>query len=544
MGTWRDRPQAIPDRELTQTLTGDVVVVGLGYAGTAALRAAAESGADVIGIELINREKFTSFGRDVGHINSAFLRSRGIPDVDPIDLYNEWMRRAGNRANPRLIMTFARESGDAFDWFTDMYGVEGLKDVHVAFWPEGGRKFNAEKNFQINGYHFWKGTAQFPDHGPNGWPGGPTLPELLKANHARAEEQGARLFFETEAVQLVMDGERVAGVVARNRKDGGYVRYLARKGVILAAGDFSGNREMMMDLVTDVGDLLGPEEEYPKNRGRRGAGIQMGVWAGGRLEPRPIPVMGGNYANIPGVSSFGVLWLDREGKRFCNELFGGTEIVGFAYNQRPKGIYYNIFDEHIMEDLQWSIPAHGGFDEADPRNPDAVRALLKKGRESLDTPAARQGVRYEVAGFHFPWLADLTFCGRTPRELVENAGLTGRLAENVIASILRYNELCRAGRDDDFGKEAKLLRPLEGCLFLQPVEIRGNGFTMATVGGLVTDDEQNVLNQAYEPIPGLYATGNCCGRRFGAQYSTPISGISIGIAITLGRTVGLHTARG
>ena len=108
----------------------------------------------------------------------------------------------------------------------------------------------------------------------------------------------------------------------------------------------------------------------------------------------------------------------------------------------------------------------------------------------------------------------------------------------------RYNELCRAGRDDDFGKEAKLLRPLEGCLFLQPVEIRGNGFTMATVGGLVTDDEQNVLNQAYEPIPGLYATGNCCGRRFGAQYSTPISGISIGIAITLGRTVGLHTARG
>ena len=65
------------------------------------------------------------------------------------------------------------------------------------------------KNFQLNGYHFWKGTAQFPDHGPNGWPGGPTLPELVKANHAYAKELGARLFFETEALQLVMDGDAV-----------------------------------------------------------------------------------------------------------------------------------------------------------------------------------------------------------------------------------------------------------------------------------------------------------------------------------------------
>ena len=542
MSTWRDRPNEIPDHEIAETVTGDVVVVGLGYSGAAAVRAAAEAGADVIGIELMNGEKFTSFGRDVGHINSAFLRSRGIPDVDPIDLYNEWMRRAGNRANPRLIMTFAQKSGEAFDWFTDRYGIDGLKDVHVAFWPEGGTRFNAEKNFQLNGYHFWKGTAQFPDHGPNGWPGGPTLPELVKANHAYAKELGARLFFETEALQLVMDGDAVAGVVARTRQDGRCVKFLARKGVILAAGDFSGNREMMMDLVTDVGDLLPDGQEYPKNRGRKGIGIQMGVWAGGRLEPRPIPVMGGNYANIPGVSSFGVLWLDRDGNRFCNELFGGTEIVGFAYNQDPKGTYFNVFDERVMEDLQWSIPAHGGFDEADPRNPEAVRRLLQKGRDSLDSPAAKEGVHYEVDGFHFPWHADLTFCGRTPQELVDNAGLTGRVAQNVIRSIRRYNDVCRAGRDEDFGKDAKVLRPLEGLLYIQPVEIQRNGFTMATVGGLVTDGEQNVLNDAYERIEGLYATWNCCGRRFGAQYSTPISGISIGIALTLGREVGRTVA--
>ncbi len=61
---------------------------------------------------------------------------------------------------------------------------------------------------------------------------------------------------------------------------------------------------------------------------------------------------------------------------------------------------------------------------------------------------------------------------------------------------------------------------------------------LVTVGGLLTDENQNVLDQDKDPLPGLYATGNCCGRRFGPQYSTPISGVSIGMAITLGGEVG------
>ena len=43
-------------------------------------------------------------------------------------------------------------------------------------------------------------------------------------------------------------------------------------------------------------------------------------------------------------------------------------------------------------------------------------------------------------------------------------------------------------------------------------------------------------------IPGLYATGNCCGRRFGVQYSTPIAGVSVGMAQTLGCILGMHLA--
>jgi predicted oxidoreductase len=70
------------------------------------------------------------------------------------------------------------------------------------------------------------------------------------------------------------------------------------------------------------------------------------------------------------------------------------------------------------------------------------------------------------------------------------------------------------------------------------------GFLMVTVCGLVVDEHQQVIAKADdEPIPGLYATGNCSGERFPILYTTPVAGVSIGIAITLGRIVGDYVAR-
>ena len=65
---------------------------------------------------------------------------------------------------------------------------------------------------------------------------------------------------------------------------------------------------------------------------------------------------------------------------------------------------------------------------------------------------------------------------------------------------------------------------------------------MVTCGGLLTDGDQNVLDAQMNPIPGLYASGNCCGRRFGNEYFTPIPGVSLGLAIVLGRECGKSVA--
>ena len=65
---------------------------------------------------------------------------------------------------------------------------------------------------------------------------------------------------------------------------------------------------------------------------------------------------------------------------------------------------------------------------------------------------------------------------------------------------------------------------------------------LVTVSGLLIDENQQVLDHDFEPISGLYATGNCSGCRFGFQYTTSLPGQSISIAQTLGRILGSRLA--
>lgn len=344
---------------------------------------------------------------------------------------------------------------------------------------------------------------------------------------------GADAYFGFSGCYLVKEDGRVTGLVAKEILTGEYHLFTAEKGVILAAGGFGANKEMMHDLVHDMVDLYREGDGSTiGGMGRNGSGIKMGVWAGGIVEAGTLPVMGGNFNAHRGINgTFGTLWLDPKGKRYSNETFGDPVIAGFVGNQIPRGTYYNIIDSRVVEDLQWAVPAHEGYD--------ASRSDMNIQRTLDQALAAGKGGCVAFA----PGGALKIVGGRNMEELLDNAELTGQVRENVKKSIERYNELCRLGRDEDFGKDAKLLRPLEAW----PLFIQFNTYTsrmLCTVGGLVTNENQCVLDKDFEPIPGLYASGNTCGRRFGPQYSTPTSGVSIGIAITLGREVGKAAAAG
>jgi len=51
-----------------------------------------------------------------------------------------------------------------------------------------------------------------------------------------------------------------------------------------------------------------------------------------------------------------------------------------------------------------------------------------------------------------------------------------------------------------------------------------------------------VLNSDFKPIKGLYAAGNNAGGRYIVVYQSPLSGISIGMAMTEGYMLGERLA--
>jgi hypothetical protein len=433
------------------------------------------------------------------------------------------MRRSGNRANPKLVMQFCQKSGEAFNWYMEPFTQEQMDSIRIEYWPLG-KKFSGE----ISGQKFWAGTAWFSGIT---YEGNFSLLDVLLGNLERAKEHSAELHFGMDAQQLIMNGNGVVGVLAKDEQ-GQYVKYNANKGVILAAGDFGNNKEMCHDLLPDISDLFDDENDGFRSGGRNGRGIQMGVWAGGRLEARPIATMGGNYRTMSGaIDSFGALWVDETGRRYCNEGFGDPIFAGFPGAQVKRGTNTIVFDSSILEDLQYGPPAHTSF----RINHEATEKKLKDNMAAAREAGAKG---HRCTGLP-PYGGSTLYAADTLEDLADYIGFKGTIKENFLNTIKRYNEFCVIGRDEDFGKDAKLLHALDKPpYFAEPKKRAFIGGFLVTVGGLLTDEYQNVLDQKKDPIPGLYATGNCCGRRFGLQYSTPISGVSIGIAMTLGREVG------
>lgn len=135
------------------------------------------------------------------------------------------------------------------------------------------------------------------------------------------------------------------------------------------------------------------------------------------------------------------------------------------------------------------------------------------------------------------------FCADSLPQLADCLGFTGRKKENFLASIARYNEFCETGRDEDFGKDPRVLLPL--CkppyyAFRRHAQI-GNEF-LATVDGLWTDERQNVLGMDKEPIPRPVCHRQLLWQTLGRAVFHPIPGVSIGMAWTLGRLCGMHAA--
>lgn len=494
---WLGKAPGITDDQCDSTLSADVVIVGSGVAGISAARAAREAGASVLVVE--QSDGITVRGLCFGAVDSTLQKELGCT-YDHMEIVREMQKYSGNRSNMSLMKKWADESGAAFDWFEEVLKEDGRDfGYYLAMWPNPEAFDNSTEY-----YKQYCTSIQFTD-----WVG------AVEAQYNKAVALGATFEFNMKAKELVVVDGAVKGVYAEN-SEGKLVKVEAVKGVILATGDYGHNEAMLKELCPEFYLACGPTMIETSN----GDGHKMAIWAGGMMEPGPHAHMSHAFAGgFSGLGATAALQLNKFGKRFMNEDVPGQSYTNQIIRQ-PGAFGWQIWDSNWEDMVMHQSIGHGNIDVA----------LLDE--------EALQGYRdrFAAALNPDPEKPSMLLAANTLEELLEKMELP---KETALAEIARYNELCKKGSDDDFGKRADRMYPVETGPFFASKSFVAAGVITA---GVVVDATLKVLDDSYNPIPGLWAIGNVAGGRYGVDYPTNCPATSHGTAVTFGRSAGTDAA--
>ena len=316
------KPKPIADKDIKETLTFDVIVVGrrrLGRPGGPLRRRKRRQGCGDPEAPHALSQGNTGSGIDLATSDKAGIEA----------LVAKLMNDNNHRCNPKLIRQWAYNSGEAVRWVIDRAKQGGSPVVDQGSRPQ----FAIRK---VNGYTLNYVTSFF---GPKPYTTGDGMRALAKT----AEKAGVQFFFNMPAVQLVQSksGE-VIGVIAKGT-DGKYTKFLAKKGVILATGDYQNNKAMCDYFIPDM------KHFGRKKMDRTGDGFAMAYWAGGVIEPIGHTKMLHDFdAGPASMCDMPFLAVNRQGKRFVNETVEMSLFNNYLRDAENAGHYCQIFDSNYM----------------------------------------------------------------------------------------------------------------------------------------------------------------------------------------------------
>ncbi len=525
--SWRVKPEQIADDQIAQTYECDVVVVGLGHGGGAAAVELSEQGYAVIGLEKQLEDSFRTTGNDMGHINSELSNSLGGGSgYDVVEFYTNWMLNCTNAANPALVMKYAR-NGETIDWWYEK--AAGDAEARLVFEPANDERPNIQT--EVGPFKFYCTSINFND----------TYSILNSKAAVEAANENSHFLFGYAGCQLVQDDSgAVTGVVAQNVETEEYIRVNA-SAVVLATGGFGGDSEMATDLLIDLQYALQANDQECFNMmgmDRTGDGVKMAYWAGARMEINPATMDGraswqtSSPALVPMLAHPQGIHLDYTGRRFYNEFWGPIETRSRPLMSRNREIFYAFYDSNLTEYMQY-VPASHGTTDPTAETLEGVQAVL-------DAAYAAGSEGYYDEASQSTW-----YGADTVEELVAMLGVEEKVAANMVAAVESWNACVAAGADTEFGRDANYLFPIEAAPFYANVNennvLMGN--FLVTLGGVCVDGDQRILGEDWKPIANLFGTGNVTGGRFGWDYFSPAYGVSVGMAIILGRECGKSVAQ-
>lgn len=448
-----------------EEVTADVVVVGMGLAGVTASMSALDQGATVVAVEKAGAAGGSSkySGGFITGVGTEQQQAVGY-DLD-VDGYMDYF----NSCTDQSVKTDE----------TDRDAVRAMIERSA-----GDIKFLEEHGIGITGPDGFGGDFlvwHYPATRTSAFDGDAGGADHIVAgmDYLDAQENFS-IYYNTPATSILTDDSGAITGVLCERDDGSTLTVNA-KSVVLSCGGWAASPELMERFcpdfpsewilpyttaaMTDTGDGITMAEALGAAVYEDGwwMDLAIGVDPGGYTTYFPDTLNGLiNYANY--------FVVDGEGTRVFNvNALYGPRSIAFADAMERTGKIFSIFTAEGFENGIAFIEENGRVDDKNIYKADTLKELAEK---------------------------------------------TGMDVENFTAQVARYNEMCANGVDEDMG-QTTLIPIGEGPYYAVSVKT----ITMGTIGGLKTNDDNQVLSTDGTPIEGLYGAGELInGKYFNQVY--------------------------
>ncbi|WP_405482495.1 FAD-binding dehydrogenase [Streptomyces sp. NBC_00009] len=549
------------------TYDADVIVIGAGLAGLAAVAELVDAGRKVI---LLDQEPEQSIGGQAHwsfgglfFVDSPEQRRLRIKDSHALAL-QDWMGTAGfDRAEDHWPRKWAEAyvdfaAGEKRSWLH----AQGVRFFPVVGWAErGGYDANGHGN-SVPRFHITWGTG----------------PGLVAPFERRVREGVARGLVELKFRHRVTGLSRSAGAVdtvtgeilepSSIERGQGSSRTvtgsfeLKAQAVIVTSGGIGGNHDLVR---ANWPERLGtPPEKMLSGVPAHVDGLMLGITenAGAHLINRDRmwhytegienwnPIWDKHGIRIlPGPSS---LWLDARGERLPVPLFPGFDTLGtldhimktgygytwFVLNQRIIGKEFTLSGSEQNPDLTGKS-VRGVIDRARADVPAPVKAFMDHGADFViekDIPALVRGMNALAEKSSGPLIDEAALRSTL---VARDREIANPFTKDLQVTAIRGTRKFLGDRLIRTAAPHRILDPKAGPL----VAVRLNILTRKSLGGLETDLSSRVLTEGGEPLPGVYAAGEAAGFGGGGVHGyRSLEGTFLGGCLFSGRTAGRAAA--
>lgn len=395
----------------------------------------------------------------------------------------------------QLFYNIANRSGETIDWLEE----NGMDLVYVG----------NEQKAHANGFPTYHAYAD--QSNKLGY-----YQALLK----QFENAGGKIYYQTPAVELKSEDNKITGVVAKS-SDTTYE--ISCDAAVLATGGFGANadvieKEVGFPLVTfTTGTQTGDGATMSQAIGAgKGKTIQQyhGVTSYSGIEPGS-----GKDEIAKAIYLATSIWVNQRGSRFAPEDLNYDTALSSNAAATQGEYYFSIMSDDMVKKVE-----QGGSKELNVETAVGYQPSLPL--FSVNEPwtefrsALEDGVKNGTV-----------FKGDTVEDLAKAMGVDANALKKTISA---YNADCANGSDAVYGKDSKYMLSLgDGPYYA----VKARPVSLGGIGGVLVNSNLEVIKQDGTVIGGLYAAGNEIAEIYNNSYPL-VEGVTLMTALTGGRICG------